>query len=682
MPSDVPFLQRDVLAVMERKAIARPSTGQPQLSLSARPHMLRPRSANQEEEQQRPRTSEDSRKRVGGYIFPTAAKPSPRAEALAAASSPRRQPLSALEASHRKKIGMAVADTPSVDALLPPLSCLPFQPNAALWFQSECGPASAALAGAPTVTDAHQPPPPQRPPSAQTSFADVGCVECFGCASLGVCGASAATGGSYANGATRPRSSSVSAEPPLGAPSASADAAGGGAHARAMSPERERAREQARRNGMPDHATAEAVAAAVEERTAILTRIFQERLAKQRGALETIRESEKRAHEGEVRSLKGAFEERLTEAVEKVRAVHATNRDAVAILQKNKKLRLEVNKLKHEMHAAQEAQRDAAQRERQKAEEGAAVVQQLMNQLQEKEALLAMGAGGMSEEEREEMVQKERQRAAQAADKEKKRIEAAMAEERARSEEKLTSIQTELANTKRQLGDAREELDEKVRQLDKESRAHAKTTVAREKLEAMWKAEEAKRERVTKLEHVVKAATRQISAALFELRDFLQRTDQHFKVDLECLMCLQPMIEPQVLVPCGHSVCLDCSQALDRQGAASGAFGGGKFCPLCAQIKEEEEPSPRDRRSRYAEPEEEEEGAPPVEQFPNLMLDAVTTRLRAKSQNVQGLVNFVAAIFDKGGNPLPHADMLAGPEDAPYKSAAAAKEFAAAPAPG
>ena len=461
--SDLPFLQRDVLAVMERKAIARPATGQPQPpSLTARPTLLRPNSAHDEQEQRRPKTSEDGRRRIGGYIFPATSKPSPRAEAIAAATSPRRQPLSALETSYRKKIGMGEAE-PSVDELLPPLAGLPFQPFAAGWFPGADGATSAtsaSLCGDGSVTDTHQPPPPQRPPSASTSFVDADrCAECCGCGPALGCRSSAAAGatggaggaslagGSYADGASRPRSSSVSAE----VVSAEADAAGSGA--RAVSPERyegarERAREQARRNGLPDHASVEAVSEAVDDRTAVLTRIFQERLAKQRGALEAIRESEKRAHESEVRALKGAFEERLTEAVEKVRAVHATNRDAVIILQKNKKLRLEVAKLKHEMESAKEAQRDAAQRERQRAEEGAAVVQQLMNQLQEKEALLAMGAGGMSEEEREEMVRKERARAAQAADKEKKRIEAAMAEERQRADEKLSSLQEDLAKTK------------------------------------------------------------------------------------------------------------------------------------------------------------------------------------------------------------------------------------------
>ena len=46
-----------------------------------------------------------------------------------------------------------------------------------------------------------------------------------------------------------------------------------------------------------------------------------------------------------------------------VRAVHATNRDAVAILSKNKKLRLEVGQLKAQLTTAMASQRDAEARE-------------------------------------------------------------------------------------------------------------------------------------------------------------------------------------------------------------------------------------------------------------------------------------------------------------------------------
>ena len=594
-----PFLQRDLVHVMEHKAIIRPPS-QPQ-SASARPS-LRPRSANASQEPARPQTGEDGHRRLhashmgaradqrGGYTFSTGS--SPRPEALARSSC--RQPLSALQASQRKRLG--AVEPPSIADLLPAVSGLPFQPNVSGWFQTDGMPPQTPLWDSHKIEDEVHPPPPQRPPSAST---DANATECCGCC----CGC-----GSYADGASRPRSSSVSrdvlSQPPA-SPAAQADA-------RTMSPERERARETARRNGLPDLASVEAVSDAVDERTAILTKIFQERLAKQRGALEAIRESEKRAHESEVRQLKSAFEERLTEAVEKVRAVHATNRDAVAILHKNKKLRNEVATLKHEMSAAVEAQRDSAARERQRAEEGAAVVQQLMSQLQEKEALLAAGAGAMSEEEREEMMRKERQRAQQAADKEKKRIEAAMSEERNKAMERLTALQNEVVATKRLLAESHEEATAAKRALDKERRAHMKTSEAKDALEVAWKAEESKRERLAKLEISVNVATKQISTALLSMREFHEATNAHLKVDLECLVCLQPLIDPQVLVPCGHSICLKCSQALDQAGY------GGKVCPLCVQLRAE---AASYGSSRYGSDYDEMEEAPSVEHFPNQMLD-------------------------------------------------------------
>ena len=364
-------------------------------------------------------------------------------------------------------------------------------------------------------------------------------------------------------------------------------------------------------------------------------------LAKQRASLEAIREFESRAHESEVRQLKSAFEERLTEAVEKVRAVHATNRDAVAILQKNKKLRMEVSKLKHDSSSAVEAQKDAEARERQRAEEGAAVVQQLMSQLQEKEALLAAGAGAMSEDDREEMMQKERKRAQQAAEKEKKRIEAAMAEERGKAMEKLTALQAESAETKRLLEESRLQEKDATRALEKEKRAKEKATEAKNKLEAAWKAEESKRERLAKLEVSVNTATKQITTALGSIRKFLEATDQHLKVDTHCLACLQPLIEPQVLVPCGHSICLKCAQALDANATMT-EDGPAKFCPLCAQIKlEDAEDGGRGKAEAADE-------VAPVEPFPNQMLDAVTTRLRAKSLDVQALLAIVNKVFPDG----------------------------------
>ena len=256
---------------------------------------------------------------------------------------------------------------------------------------------------------------------------------------------------------------------------------------------------------------------AVEERTAFLTRIFQERLAKQLSALEALRQSEARAHR-EVAQLKAAFEERLAEAVEKVRVVHNTNRDAVAILQKNKKLQYEVRKLTHEKEAAMQAARDAEAREERRKEEGDQVVQQLLGQLQEKEALLAAGAGAMSEADREEMLQKERQRALQAAAREKKRIEDMKASVKSKEIEEL-KVQLE---DRRWSSRTRSRPVQAEKNLERETKHKKAAIKAREDLEAKWEARRA--QRVKEQEKVVSAQRKDITSALGHMRTFTLET--------------------------------------------------------------------------------------------------------------------------------------------------------------
>ena len=69
---------------------------------------------------------------------------------------------------------------------------------------------------------------------------------------------------------------------------------------------------------------------------------------------------------------------------------------------------------------------------------------------------------------------------------------------------------------------------------------------------------------------------------------------------------------------------------------------------------------------------DDDDDATPVESFPNVMLDACTARLRAKSQDVQALLNQVCAIFDGTGKPLPHAEQLSVTVAPPPPPAAAA----------
>ena len=381
-------------------------------------------------------------------------------------------------------------------------------------------------------------------------------------------------------------------------------------------------------------------------------------LARPRATLQGLRDAESRAHAKEVSQLKAAFEERLTEAVEKVRSVHATNRDAVAILQMNKKLKMEVARLKHDMVAALAAAAEAEAREERRKEEGDQVVQQLLGQLREKESLLAAGAGAMTEEEREEMLQKERQRSQQAAEKEKARIEAAMAEERAKATERLSGLQEELTTVKRSLAEAKVEAELANRALDKERKQLAKTLEEKTKLEAQWNAEQVRRERVIAQEKVVGKQRVDIRTALGKMRAFTEETREHLNVDLACLYCLRPLLEPQVLVPCGHSICITCSYALDAAAAQNPEFGA-KFCPMCTQQREGSRPG----SGRHGG--EDEDALQPVEGFPNLMLDTVLTRLRTKVQDVQGQINFVLQIFEKGGVPLPGTDKLKGPAASP-----------------
>ena len=354
MPRDVepvPFLQKDVLALMEHKAISRPQPPpQPPPpvsggSLSSRPwSSQQPRSAlgdrSNDDTQQRPSTSGGaSPRRVAGYSFPPGS--SPRPEVLVAnRMAGRSHSISALEAARRHRLGTIEADEPDVEDLLPPLSGLPFQlpSKVANWLQPQQADTLHGNASACGGEDGL--PPPQRPPSATPSI-----TECGG-------------GGGAPATAPAPPFTSRSARPGGGedggdgVQAGGGDTGGGGAASSAH--------QQPPSSGLADvegarvakhparhPAVRKLLEDAVGERTGFVTKLFQERLAKQLATLQGLRDSEARLHSKEVSTLKAAFEERLTEAVEKVRQVHATNRDAVSILANNKKLRQETAKLKH-----------------------------------------------------------------------------------------------------------------------------------------------------------------------------------------------------------------------------------------------------------------------------------------------------------------------------------------------
>ena len=156
-------------------------------------------------------------------------------------------------------------------------------------------------------------------------------------------------------------------------------------------------------------------------------------------------------------------------------------------------------------------------------------------------------------------------------------------------------------------------------------------------------------------EKLVDRQRKDISSALGRMKALNEGTRNHLETDLACLFCLQPLLEPQVLVPCGHSICVTCSAALDAKAAENPEYGAAKFCPLCAQGEGSRPGSARAGRDDDAV-------LSPVEAFPNPMLDMVLSRLRTKVQDVQGEINAVLAIFEMGDmpRPLPGAAALKG----------------------
>ena len=532
--------------------------------------------------------------------------------------------------------------------MLPPIAAFPFQPGASWYMQLDGGATAANPPAATSLTLEGAPdtlPPPQRPSSA-----------------MGMAHAPAADAAApsqqqqLGRAAAPPLPHPPAAAAPIGGSGARTPAAGAGGASRAASPERAAAREAARRHGAPEFASVEAVTEAVEERTSLLTRIFQQKLHQQSAALLALRESESKAHAKEIADLKAAFGARLGEAVDKVRAVHATNRDAVDILAANKRLKAEVARLKHDAEKAYEAQKEAEERERLKGEEGAAVVQQLMTQLQEKESLLAAGAGAMSPEEREAMLEKERVRAQQAAEKEKARVEAAMAEERAKAADRLAELERSTAEANERGAAAVAERAKAAADLDQERKAHTATREKLAELERKWEAMGAQREKLAELDATTAKATEQIVTSLGHMKQFCNATNEHLMVDTNCISCLDPLDEPHVLVPCGHSLCVRCTRALDKN-ARQTEMGPIKVCPICAE-----------QTPAYTL---DVDDMPNVEAFPNIMLDALLTRLSSKRINVQSLLTTVLDIFDQpGGRGLPaKAAQLRPPPSPSSKSA-------------
>ena len=129
-----------------------------------------------------------------------------------------------------------------------------------------------------------------------------------------------------------------------------------------------------------------------------------------------------------------------------------------------------------------------------------------------------------------------------------------------------------------------------------------------------------------------------------------------FDVDLECLSCLGPLTEANLLVPCGHTICHDCADEMEQASQLS-LLGAGKFCPVC-------------RQASVAAGEDGFDGFDerPVEAYRNHMLDVVLARSRAKALDARALLPTLDRIIT-GAEGV--ADSTAPPAAAPTAAVAA-----------
>lgn len=203
-------------------------------------------------------------------------------------------------------------------------------------------------------------------------------------------------------------------------------------------------------------------------------------------------------------------------------------------------------------------------------------------------------------------------------------IKAQLDDERAERAEREAQTAAEIVALVEERKQASAAATQAVQQLTLERQAHQATAAKLEALRAKVAEEDERMRKFEVQEAAMREASGRMDSAINSVRVFLEETAAELEVDFSCLSCLNPLLEPVVLVPCGHSVCQPCY--IEMEGAAgSGVLENAKFCPICNKMKRRVD-------------------AQPCEGFSNQMLDAVLSRMRTKHQDAETLNNIVANI--------------------------------------
>ena len=181
----------------------------------------------------------------------------------------------------------------------------------------------------------------------------------------------------------------------------------------------------------------------------------------------------------------------------------------------------------------------------------------------------------------------------------------------------LKQTQNELVSAKKNAAAANWDRESVKRSLQKE------VDLTKQSLHKEMGAHRASRSLLAQLEAKAteqKRLMRKSQAGLSQMKKLLWAFRQRIEVDSTCVGCVGLLIEPRILVPCGHTVCRKCNESMLRE-SSSGDTDGTVRCIVCAR----EADTAGFEKFRFS--------------YPNKMLEPTITRAQATSQEVDRLLS-------------------------------------------